>query len=136
MMCLLLPVTSAMLTLLLMRVLWLCCSAVTLAFLFSKKVTLLRASAYWFCQLTGAILGSSLVYAVRTLLLGCRTIVCYNRINRTCAMVKNYGANPPSVGRFGPADRQDWLACVNRRHQPAAAWHLQGACCVPRYRWV
>jgi Major intrinsic protein len=47
---------------------WLCCAAVTLAFLISKKVTLMRASAYWFCQLTGAILGSSFVYAVRTLL--------------------------------------------------------------------
>jgi MIP family channel proteins len=38
--------------------------AVTLAFLITKKVTLMRASAYWFCQLTGAILGSSFVYAV------------------------------------------------------------------------
>jgi glycerol uptake facilitator-like aquaporin len=45
----------------------LCCAAVTLAFLITKKVTLLRAFAYWFCQLTGAILGSSFVYAVRAL---------------------------------------------------------------------
>jgi glycerol uptake facilitator-like aquaporin len=46
---------------------WLWCAAVTLAFLITKKITLMRASAYWFCQLTGAILGSSFVYAVRTL---------------------------------------------------------------------
>ena len=52
-------------TQLLICVLWLYCAAVTMAFLISKKVTLLRAFAYWFCQLTGAILGSSFVYAVR-----------------------------------------------------------------------
>ncbi len=38
--------------------------AVTLACLISKKVTLMRAAAYWFCQLAGAVLGSSFVYAV------------------------------------------------------------------------
>lgn len=55
---------SAMLAVTLMHVHRLCYNAVTLAFLITKKVTLLRASAYWFCQLTGAILGSSFVYAV------------------------------------------------------------------------
>ena len=66
--CQLLLTTSALaLALLLMRMRRSCCAAVTLAFLITKKVTLLRASAYWFCQLTGAILGSSFVYAVRTL---------------------------------------------------------------------
>ena len=57
--------TTTVLTLLLMCVLWPRWGAVALAFLISKKVTLLRAFAYWFCQLTGAILGSSFVYAVR-----------------------------------------------------------------------
>jgi glycerol uptake facilitator-like aquaporin len=59
--------TCRMPILLLMGVHRLWCAAVTLAFLITKKVTLMRASAYWFCQLTGAILGSSFVYAVRTL---------------------------------------------------------------------
>lgn len=38
--------------------------AVTLSFLITKKVTALRALGYWISQLSGAVLGSSFVYAV------------------------------------------------------------------------
>lgn len=38
--------------------------AVTMAFLITKKVTIMRAIGYWISQLSGAILGSSFVYAV------------------------------------------------------------------------
>ena len=39
----------------------------------------MRAAAYWFCQLTGAILGSAFVYAVRILLWLSRNIVRYQQ---------------------------------------------------------
>lgn len=38
--------------------------AVTFGLLFAKKVTLQRSVAYWFAQISGAILGSAFVYAV------------------------------------------------------------------------
>ena len=117
--------TTAVLTLLLTCVLWLCCSHPGFSHLQeghpSARLCLLVLPADGrHPRLLLCVCGAPLAVAAADRLTPAASVP-----SPSCTVRFRFS------GYVDSADRQDRLACINRRHQPAAAWNLSGSCCMP-----